>query len=155
MKFKLIKDLLRPPYDKNGNTTFNKRYKIGVYMIYENDKLQYVGYSGRMTEKQRAGLTKPDLYKALYRHFQDWRDKYQQRITFNPNTAKVRVIYCNNRTTADKLEKALIIKLKPPKNPLQYSVNYDMDKKEEEVLNLYNNTKVIDIQQFADENLPF
>jgi len=143
---KLAKDKLRSPYFLHPffmgkKTSFPDRKKAGVYLIYKGKKLHYVGFS------------KGDVYKALYRHFQSWRDKTQIRITYNPDAVKVRVVYCNNATTAGRLEKALIIKYKPIDNPQQYSIKYDIDEKELEVLKIYIQTKEIDYTK--DENFPF
>ena len=100
MKPTLQAEKIKPPYLPNGKTAFKKRNSAGVYLIYKHSELKYVGYSGS------------DVYKAMYRHFQEWNDK-QIRIVYNPKEVKVRVIYCNSKTTAANLEKALIIKRKP------------------------------------------
>lgn len=51
------------PYRENGKTTFNIQNRPGVYMIYKDDVLKYIGYGGK------------NVYKTLYRHFQKWNDK--------------------------------------------------------------------------------
>ena len=144
MRSRLIKDIIKSPYLENGRTFFNTRKKSGVYEIYEASKIVYIGYSGS------------DVYKAMYRHFQSWNDRSQIRITYNPSSVKVRVIYCNNKTTAARLEKALIINKQPRDNPQQYWLKYDTDEKENIVYNLYNNTQVTAIHTNADiKDLPF
>lgn len=108
---------LLKPYKEDGSTTFPARKQKGVYLIYRatflgDPKLRYVGYSGS------------DVYKALYRHFQTWNDRQarlgqrQERITYSPpGSYRVRVVYTNSKAQAAELERALIIRHKPPDNP--------------------------------------
>lgn len=108
--------LLRP-YKEDGSTTFPARQKRGVYLIYRQTLLggpvlRYVGYSG------------VDVYKALYRHFQEWNDRQARlgqrddRVTFSPpGSYRVRVVYCRTKAEASELEQALILKHQPPDNP--------------------------------------
>lgn len=128
----LKKTKLKPPYfwerhKMRASTTFAKRNKSGVYIIYKNNKPVYIGFS------------RTDVYKALYRHFQKWSDKTQVRVTYDPNNAsyKVRVIYCNTSLNADRLEKALIIKLKPKDNPQKYWLSNEIDEQEKKIYSLY------------------
>jgi len=120
------------------SATFSKRKSPGVYLIYKNSLLVYVGYSGS------------DVYKAMYRHFQKWTDVTQVRVTYNPEQVKARVIYCNTAQQAAGLEKALIIKRKPKDNPNKYT-QYTTDQQEETIykkfLSLEETTKGI---QFYD-----
>jgi len=131
MKSKVVKQKFASHYDKNNKTTFNIRRVPGVYVVktYEGQIL-YVGFSGT------------DLYKALYRHFQSWRDKRQQRVVFDRENVLVRVIYCNNATTAARLEKALIIRLKPSENIDKYWINFNADEKEIETAKIYDQAPV-------------
>jgi len=100
---------LIPPYDKNGrsNLGFANR-QSGVYLIYKNGNLVYVGYSAT------------NLYKTCHRHFQRWDAKYQRVVTYVKQLArndfKVRVVLCS-ASRAEKLEKALIVRHKPKDNP--------------------------------------
>lgn len=108
--------LLRP-YKKDGSTSFPARKRKGVYLIYRvrvfgEPVLRYVGYSGS------------DVYKALYRHFQEWNDRQarlgqrQERITYSPpGSYRVRVVYTRTKGEAQELERALILKYQPPDNP--------------------------------------
>ncbi len=140
---KLYKQKLAPPYNSKGKTTFNVRNSPGVYMIYKNSDLRYVGFSAK------------DVYKALYRHFQSWEDKRQVRVTYERLAGiKVRVIYCNNSINADRLEKALIIKYKPSDNPNQYWLDYQADEKEKQILSDYIDEPQSDIIQYK-KDLPF
>lgn len=109
---------LLKPYKEDGSTTFPARNLPGCYLIYKaggllsEPSLRYVGYSAR------------DVYKALYRHFQEWNDRQvargerSERITYSPPGAyRVRVVYTRTAAQARELEKALILKLQPPDNP--------------------------------------
>ena len=131
MQIKLKKQKFAQPYKKNGLsevTTFNLRGRAGVYIVREQNstKVLYVGFSAT------------DVYKALYRHFQSWKDRRQQRVTFDRWRVVVRVVYCSNKTTAARLEKALIIKLQPSENIDKYWLNYDIDAREAETLSAYD-----------------
>ena len=106
---------LLKPYKEDGSTTFPARHLPGVYLIYRSnllgERLRYVGYSGR------------DVYKALYRHFQEWNDRQAargertERITYTPPGAyRVRVIYTKTGHQARELESALILCKAPPDN---------------------------------------
>ena len=124
-KTRLIAPYYQDKFKMRHSARFSDRNKSGVYMIYKNARLVYVGYSSS------------SVYKALYRHFQQWNDKNQVRVTYNPTEVKVRVIYCTP-SQADKLEKALIIKYKPKDNPQQYDL-YEADKSEIKVLEKFEN----------------
>lgn len=124
----MYKQKLYPPYKLNAKgakiTAFPLRWYAGVYMIYKDGKLRYVGFSSK------------DIYKTMYRHFQSWKDSRQIRVTYNSDLVKVRIIYCRTKEQADRLEKALILKYHPIDNPLQY-YEYEPDAKEKKVLEKY------------------
>jgi len=135
----------QPPYT-NGKPTFKKRRRPGVYLIFKHGVLRYVGYSGA------------DLYKALYRHFQQWNDKTQVRVQYtNLAGIKVRVIYTNTKLQASRLEKALIIKEQPPDNPAQYWLDFETDNKEEEIYKeyIYKKWRKPAAKKEPEENYPF
>jgi len=140
----MIKSALFEPYyfKKNSmrrSTTFNTRNKPGVYMIYKNGVLRYVGFS------------KTNLYRTMYRHFVPWPDETQKRVVYlNLKGIKCRVIYCD-AVKAGNLEKALIIKLKPKDNELKYWQTNTTDTKEEKVYSLYTGAQVKDIIINQDE----
>jgi len=117
----MIKSKLNPPY-KNGKPFYTAK-QPGVYLIYKNSQLVYVGFSSY------------NVYKTMYRHFQRWNDPTQVRVIYNPNDPgiKVRVIY-TTAARSKKLEKALILKYAPKDNPEKYN-SYVLDKKSEKVLN--------------------
>ena len=65
-----------PYYKKNNNLKCSLDHskvkdKTGVYLIKQDSKIVYVGYS--------IG----SLYKTIYRHFQDWNDKAQDRKVYD------------------------------------------------------------------------
>lgn len=99
------------PYDK-GKPTYKKRNKPGVYLIRSKstNKIVYVGFS------------KNNMYRTMYRHFQQWQG---QHITYNPNNFEVRIIETTS-ARAEKLEKYLIHKYKPVDNSFKYD---DVDDK--------------------------
>ena len=99
-----------PPYTDTGRTTFPARQRPGVYVIKRAGRLRYVGFST------------VDVYKALYRHFQTWNDRSrpEPRVVYrNLADIRVRVIYTDSAAQAARLERALIIRFKPPDNPQQ------------------------------------
>ena len=102
----MIKSRKHPAY-KNGKPYFTAK-RPGVYLIYQNNELVYVGHS-------------------TY-------DPKQARVTYSPENTniKVRVIY-TTAIRAKKLEKALILKYQPKDNPEKYE-NFVLDKKSEKVL---------------------
>lgn len=99
------KSRFKEPY--NGEKT-NFRFtngKAGVYLVQNAaGKIVYVGMSAS------------NLYKAMYRHFQSWKDRTQVRITYPKQGYKVRVILTTSKQ-AYRLERALIMKIKPKDNP--------------------------------------
>lgn len=131
-----------PYYYKNGvkHTTFNIRNVPGVYMIYKSDELVYVGYSGN------------NLYRTMYRHFQDWSKSKQYRATYNENVL-IRVVYTKTAAQANNLETALIIKYKPKDNGNVY-IDFETDEKENKALEIYLDEETQPIVEFK-EDLPF
>jgi len=124
----------RAPYKKNGKTNFPETSKkTGVYLIKKNDKIIYIGYFAY------------DLYKTIYRHFQEWNDKDQPtRITYKNQLSRenftIRVVYCSNKRAA-ALEKALILKHLPKDNKIKYTEYLKNTSKTEE--NYINSIKQI------------
>jgi hypothetical protein len=105
-----------PPYYKKNNSLkcsldhSKVKDKTGVYLIKQDSKIVYVGYS--------IG----SLYKTIYRHFQDWNDKAQDRKVYDKTGVKIRVFFCTPKQ-ADRLETYLIQKLKPRDNKQTYQTN--------------------------------
>jgi excinuclease UvrABC nuclease subunit len=101
------------PYTAAGRTTFsNTKGRAGVYEIKENGKVVYVGFSGL------------NLYKTLYRHFEEWTHKTQKVVTYKERMKRgkrytVRVTLCSPRD-AYRLEAALIKRHKPRDNEQDY-----------------------------------
>lgn len=138
----LVVQKAQSPYLDNGKTRFNLRNTPGVYLVYENSKLVYVGFSAS------------DVYKAMYRHFQKWTDKNQQRITFKDlKNITVRMVYTKTGSKARKLEGALILKHKPPLNINQYD-GFITDESEKKVLKEFE-TAGIYTGTYDDDNPPF
>lgn len=97
----------RPPYKPDGRANFPARGRSGVYLIHDDDgRIVYVGFGRK------------DVYKALYRHFQQWNDSSgRTRTTFDRDASTVRVVYTANARQAERLERALILKHRPEGNP--------------------------------------
>jgi hypothetical protein len=131
-----------PYYYKNGvkHTTFNVRNVAGVYMIYKDEVLHYVGYSGN------------NLYRTMYRHFQDWSKSKQYRAIYNDKVL-IRVIYTKTAEQAHNLETALIIKYAPAGNENQY-FDFETEPKEDRALQDYLDTESSPIVEFKEE-IPF
>lgn len=126
------------PYDDKGRANFLfTTGKAGVYFIQENNKITYVGYSGY------------NLYKTMYRHFQQWNHRTQIVVSYKNKTRnnyKVRVILCTPNQ-AQRLELYFINKLKPRDNSNMIDFNYVPDA-----------ATVKDIQSFQNaeyESAPF
>jgi len=117
------------PYTK-GKPTFKLRGRPGVYIIFDNKAVRYVGYSAH------------DVYKTMYRHFQRWQDKAQQRVTYSPtnNNLTARVIYTNTAAQALKLETAARIKYNPTDNP-QKIADFEATPQENAIFDKANNIK--------------
>ena len=103
------------PY-KSGKPTLPVKYykKSGVYLIKsrQTGKIMYVGHS------------ETSLKKTLYRHFQKWNDRAQDRFVYEPSRYMVK-IYRTAPKIAPRLEKALIQKLSPPHNKNKYPSLFD------------------------------
>lgn len=105
-----------PVYDRNptrtkqGKTNISKfKGKKGVYKIFENRKLIYVGNSTS------------DLYKTIIRHFQKWTDPQQpKRLSYrsrlSKNDYRVEVSLIEKDSDIFNLEAILINKHKPRDN---------------------------------------
>lgn len=109
-----------PPYQNNGRTTYmNTRNKSGVYIIKENGTVVYVGHS------------QSNLYKTLYRHFQEWKHPYQEVITYKGKKKDytVRVIL-TTPSQAPRLEAYLVNKYQPRDNSHKLSIKSEEGKKD-------------------------
>lgn len=136
------------PYDVKGHTAFSmqKVSQAGVYIIKRNGKIIYVG------------MSKSNVYKTLYRHFQIWNDnreeartsknpysRYYERVTYYTKTNKannflefsVRIVLCTPKQ-AEHLEKMLILKYNPRDNGTKY-VKYNVTGYSKEVLEVFGN----------------
>ncbi len=115
-------------YNKPGQTNIaDTRKKAGVYLIYKNRDLVYIGAS------------KTNLYKALLRHFQKWNDPTQVR-TLYPQRPEYKVsIVQTTPTQAMRLEKALIKRMKPKDNPQKYQ-QFTLTKEQERANKIFLDT---------------
>ena len=142
MAKKMMKSRLIKPYNDKGksNLLFCKGVP-GVYLIYKNSNLVYVGMSSN------------NVYRTLLRHFERWKS-YQKVTTYfreyADNDFKVRVCLCNADKAA-KLEKALIVKYQPKDNPDKLP-GYRA-KSIEEIVAEFENEKPLKNEEFED--VPF
>lgn len=99
-------------YDKTGKAPNVRAYykKSGVYLIKEQGKLVYIGFS------------RSNVYKAAMRHFQSWSDPTQERITYQgrPRSWYTIRIVAAPAAKAEQLEMSLIIKKQPRDNAIKY-----------------------------------
>lgn len=126
-----------PKAGKYGKTDLSFfRNKIGVYKIYKDSRLIYVGHS------------KTNLYKTILRHFQGWNDSNQlDRISYKKDLLKfkfkVQVTLTKTGEDAEVLESALIEKFSPKDNK-QFNYHWFNNKYEhkeeyvEECVKCYN-----------------
>jgi len=127
----MIKTKFKQPYNAAGNTTLLKDYKTGVYIIKENGKVVYIGVSLR------------NIYKTLYRHFENWNHANQDVTCYDIDSKKYtyRVVFCTE-SQAHVLEKILIKKLKPRDNRHKHE-SYAIEKYRKQVYNMYLSTPSI------------
>lgn len=89
--------------------------KTGVYLIRENRKLIYIGNS------------RTNIYKTMIRHFQQWNDSEQDRITYKEKSKSKEFYYdftfleLSEHKTILRTEKSLIKKFLPRDNRINYS----------------------------------
>lgn len=122
------------------HTTFNVRNVPGVYIVYKGKEIIYVGFS------------KNNLYRTLYRHFQDWSKSKQYRAVFNPENVKVRVVYTKTAKQAFILEAALIKKYDPIGN--KYNTDLFTDEQKQKELENFEEEPTKSVIQYEDD-LPF
>lgn len=123
------------PYKEGKPTLSHDHYKnkSGVYLIKNKNsgEVVYVGYSGT------------NLYRTLYRHFQEWNDREQRRRVYPKNSYKVRIIVCTP-AQAERLEKYFINKIKPKDNNFQYEAQFDKKENEKaaELVNYFESEQI-------------
>jgi excinuclease UvrABC nuclease subunit len=126
------------PYRNKKPTLPSKYYnRAGVYIIRskKTKKPVYVGYSAN------------NLKKTLYRHFQNWNDRQQDRFIYDKNKYELK-IYRTGTKTAARLEKYLIDKLKPRDNKLKYPSLFEQGETEYPYKDFFNSYSV-------EEETPF
>lgn len=106
------KSKYQPVYDKSGKASNVRPYfkKSGVYLIKEQGQLVYIGHSKR------------NLYKTALRHFQQWDDPEQIRISYagKPRNWYTIRFVSTTPAKAEKLERVLVIKHQPRDNAIKY-----------------------------------
>lgn len=124
---------------RDGGTKFNLGFtkgKSGVYIIKENGKIVYIGYSYS------------NLYKTITRHFQNWNHRYQRVVTYanlvHSNRYTIRVVF-TSPNKAKKLEEALTTKYQPRDNdqivfPEEYEEEEEIIKEHKKVVKEYEST---------------
>lgn len=120
----VLRTRLVVPYSSNGRTSFPARQRSGVYLIFRGPVLRYVGFS------------QTDVYKSLYRHFEQWNDASRSapRVTYGRGPLmRVRVVYTRNGSQAARLERALILRHRPPDNVVQYDA-FVLDDRDRELM---------------------
>lgn len=100
------------PYRAKLKTNFPQtKGKSGVYLIQEDGKIVYIGYSST------------NIYRTMYRHFEKWTHDLQDVVTYvakmNRKRYTVRLVLCSP-AKASKLEIALVKKYKPRDNRKMY-----------------------------------
>lgn len=132
-----------PPYYKSNDLdkcTLKVDYqkKFGVYFIKDNatNEIVYIGNSST------------NLYKTIYRHFQEWNDRRQFRNIYNKYGYTIRIIL-TTPTQAPKLEAYLIQKMQPKDNQIKYdNATYFKDIKLKDIAPITKN-------DIIDENAPY
>ena len=151
MKPILLKSRLFPlfPPSQSGNSGVMKsnlakfKNKAGCYMIYKNDKLCYVGFSGY------------DLATTCYRHFYSWNDNAQARVSYKGFISQIKIrVIITTPTRAQKLEKALIIKYNPTDNPNKYKGDRPT-KTESDILTAAEHAEITGLNTNVWEEAPF
>lgn len=102
------------PYDGKGRSNFREsKDRPGIYIIKEDGKIVYVGYSGY------------NVYKTMHRHFQSWNHPSQEVVSYKSRMTRhrytVRIVHCTDKQAA-ALEKRLIQKYHPRDNSVQYDL---------------------------------
>jgi hypothetical protein len=124
----------------------SKKFNTGVYFIKnaETNEIVYIGFS------------QSNLHRTLYRHFQKWNDKQQERIIFNKRNHKIKIIFCS-ASKALKFEKILIQRYKPRFNKFQYDLNFEINKNKPAYVEAEEDLRdIVTAKPGEDENdLPF
>jgi excinuclease UvrABC nuclease subunit len=124
----------------------SKKFNTGVYFIKnaETNEIVYIGFS------------QSNLHRTLYRHFQKWNDKQQERIIFNKRNHKIKIIFCS-ASKALKFEKILIQRYKPRFNKFQYDLNFEINKNKPAYIEAEEDLRdIVTARPGEDENdLPF
>lgn len=107
--------------DRGKSNILFSNGKSGVYIIKEDNKIVYVGFS------------RTNLYRTIMRHFQDWNDRETpDRINYRYKTRRkkytIRIVFAPAKK-AFNLEKALILKYNPRDNAQKYESYLEVHEK--------------------------
>ncbi len=131
----------------NGKPTLNHaKYanKCGVYFIKSKATgvIVYVGSSATQ------------LYKTIYRHFQEWNDRSRgkgfDRTTYGKNSYQISVLLTANADQALRIEKYFIGKLKPAGNPIKYELLLFSKSEMDKIENSYKNADFIPLDKIRE-----
>lgn len=116
-------DTWQIPYTGTKTTKCFARCKPGIYIIRDafTKAITYIG------------MSKSNVYKAMYRHFQQWNDRSQYRVTYPNRTGfEVRLIIVPSEKV-DYTERRLIRFFNPRDNAERYedSENYFFESEQE------------------------
>ena len=84
-----------------------------------------------------VGSSETNLYRTLYRHFQTWNDRRQERYTYSQNKYEVKVVLCPPKM-ALRLEARYIKALQPRdnKDKLEKLTNREREEEEKKALEM-------------------
>jgi hypothetical protein len=111
---KALKTTLVKVYEGSKTNISNLRQKTGIYFIYEDENLVYVG------------MSTSDIYRTILRHFQEWNDsKQEKRISYKNKrhryTYHCSFILIEDEATVRNAELSYILTEKPRDNREKYS----------------------------------
>jgi len=116
----------------------------GVYLIRsrKTKKIKYIGHS------------KSDIYKTMYRHFQDWDDPTQYRATYSPGYYEVGLIP-TKKERVEKLERYLVSKMRPEDQKVYYEDYNPQERTKDKIRTDLEGADAKDILPGGDEDAPF
>jgi excinuclease UvrABC nuclease subunit len=94
------------PYINNKTTKRFSYKKPGIYLI-RNKITKVITY---------IGMSKSNVYKALYRHFENWKDEHYRVVYLDWHNFEIWVILCDYSELAINTERRLIKRFKPADN---------------------------------------
>ena len=133
-------------HTKGKPTVSHDKFKAasGVYFIrsIRTKEIVYVGSS--------AG----NLYKTIYRHFQEWNDRSREknfdRTTYSKTAYEIALIITASGPQALRIEKYFIRKLQPKGNPIKYGLLTFAEKQENAIEARYKNADFLPIEEIRE-----